>query len=121
MEHDNEPNQRQRATREKWLLIYAFGGILCIIGFIVSTSTTSLYKHPAVENTSAISNATPSSTIILNPGEKLIDVSWNESSLYYTTRKMRETEFAEIYTVTTKVKHFGGESEKIVICELPLD
>ena len=60
-------------------------------------------------------------TIMLTPGEKLVDISWKESSLYYTTRKMREAEFAEIYTVTTKVKYFGEESEKIVIIELPQD
>lgn len=102
--------------------IIVFLVIFCFITVISSNKPVEPLKHalarpgvPEVEAPKA------PRTIMLTPGEKLVDISWKESSLYYTTRKMREAEFAEIYTVTTQVKYYGEESEKIVICELPRD
>jgi hypothetical protein len=37
-------------------------------------------------------------TIELNSGEKLIDVTWKENSLWYMTKPMKEGDVAETYT-----------------------
>lgn len=36
-------------------------------------------------------------TIQLEPGQKLVDVTWKETSLWYMTKPMREGDVAETY------------------------
>lgn len=38
-----------------------------------------------------------SMTLELDPGEKLVEITWKEESLWYLTRPMREDEEPEIY------------------------
>lgn len=37
-------------------------------------------------------------TLDLEPGQKLVDITWKEESLWYLTKPMIETDIAEVYT-----------------------
>jgi hypothetical protein len=36
--------------------------------------------------------------IKLNPGQKFVNVTWKESSIWYVTRPMNENDIAEVFT-----------------------
>lgn len=51
--------------------------------------------------------------ITLNPGEKLEEITWKESDLWYLTRPMREGEHAETH-VFNKSANMGFEGKVII-------
>ena len=54
--------------------------------------------------------------IELEAGQKLVDVTWKESSLWYMTREMREGEFPETYTFKEE-SSFGIVEGKVIFIE----
>ena len=57
-----------------------------------------------------------SMTITLEKGEKLVDVTWKESNLWYMTKPMSETDVAETYTFREN-SNWGMIEGKVIFVE----
>lgn len=57
-----------------------------------------------------------SMTIKLEKGEKLVDVTWKESNLWYMTKPMSETDVAERYTFRED-SNWGMVEGKVIFIE----
>lgn len=57
-----------------------------------------------------------SMTITLEKGEKLVDVTWKESNLWYMTKPMSETDVAETYTFRED-SNWGMIEGKVIFVE----
>jgi hypothetical protein len=58
----------------------------------------SLFGMSSCTENSRVKNWGGEGTLTLPKGQKLVNVTWKESQIWYLTRSMKETDSAEVYT-----------------------
>jgi hypothetical protein len=84
------------------------------LGIIITLITTMLFVGCTENYKAKVWGGTM--TVNLDGGQKLVDVTWKETSLWYMTKPMTSTDIAETYTFREE-SSFGIIQGKVIFIE----